>query len=141
MLAEETGLQPDAIPTAASFRDLGAASIFALRLIRAVADELNVDITHRDLEAHETVDALTALIEQRRDGARSATPDAPTPDVDGDLSEGQLGLWVLQKLYPDMSTYNVPLAFRIARPDTDALQRACTAGAGALPDPRPAHRR
>ncbi len=33
---------------------------------------------------------------------------------------------MLQKLYPDMSTYNVPLAFRIARPDSDALQRACT---------------
>jgi amino acid adenylation domain-containing protein len=126
LLAQETGLQFHVIPPTASFRDLGAASIFALRLIRAVADELNVEITNRDLEIHETVDALTALIEQRRDGARSAAPDAPTPDVDGDLSEGQLGLWVLQKLYPDMSTYNVPLAFRIERPDTKALQRART---------------
>ena len=36
------------------------------------------------------------------------------------LSEGQRGLWALQRMAPEMSAYNVPLCFRI-RADTRAL--------------------
>ncbi|MCY9076593.1 condensation domain-containing protein, partial [Bacillus inaquosorum] len=32
------------------------------------------------------------------------------------LSEGQKGLWMLQKMSPDMSAYNLPLCFRISKP-------------------------
>src|ERR1700754_263947 len=35
------------------------------------------------------------------------------------LSAGQKGLYILQKLYPEMSAYNVPMAFRI-KGDLDA---------------------
>lgn len=31
------------------------------------------------------------------------------------LSEGQKGLWMLQKMSPDMSAYNIPLCFRISK--------------------------
>lgn len=32
------------------------------------------------------------------------------------LSEGQKGLWMLQKMSPDMSAYHIPLCFRISKP-------------------------
>src|SRR5262245_23814176 len=42
------------------------------------------------------------------------------------LSEGQQGLWALQKMAPEMSAYNVPLCFRLGNElDVALLQRAC----------------
>ncbi len=43
------------------------------------------------------------------------------------LSEGQHGLWALQRAYPDMAAYNVPLCFRVADLDVPAFQEACRA--------------
>ncbi len=131
-LAEQTGLEAEAISGSAAFGDLGATSMFALRLIRRCADELDVNVTHRELAAHDSVDALTALIEGRfEDEARisvaACVPETEAKAEETGLSEAQLGLWVLQKLHPEMSAYNVPLAFRLARPDAHALQRAFTA--------------
>ena len=42
------------------------------------------------------------------------------------LSEGQRGLWMLQKLAPDMSAYNVPVCLRLGRAlNAEELQEAC----------------
>ena len=42
------------------------------------------------------------------------------------LSEGQRGLWMLHKLSPDMSAYNVPVCLRIGRQlDAEKLRAAC----------------
>ncbi len=42
------------------------------------------------------------------------------------LSEGQRGLWMLQKLAPDMSAYNVPVCLRLGRVlDPERLREAC----------------
>jgi polyketide synthase PksN len=42
------------------------------------------------------------------------------------LSEGQKGLWILQKMSPGMSAYNVPVCFKIGRKlDLEKFQRAC----------------
>jgi len=42
------------------------------------------------------------------------------------LSEGQKGLWMLQKTSPDMSAYNIPLCFRIRKKlNVEMLQQAC----------------
>ncbi|MEW2063376.1 amino acid adenylation domain-containing protein [Streptomyces sp. NPDC007002] len=43
------------------------------------------------------------------------------------LSEGQRGLWALQRAYPDMAAYNVPLCFRVSGLDVAAFQKACRA--------------
>ena len=40
------------------------------------------------------------------------------------LSESQLGLWALQRLYPETSAYNVPMAFAVEHVDAEALRRA-----------------
>jgi polyketide synthase PksN len=42
------------------------------------------------------------------------------------LSEGQRGLWMLQKLSLDMSAYNVPICLKIGRElDAEKLREAC----------------
>ncbi len=73
--------------------------------------------------------SLAVLIAERCEATPSvaASDEAAGDDVLGEktgLSEGQLGLWALQTLHPEMSTYNVPLAFRIAHADPVALQGA-----------------
>src|SRR5215831_2937295 len=53
--------------------------------------------------------------------SRLAQQVAKTP-----LSEGQRGLWMLHKLSPDMSAYNVPVCLRIGRQlDPEKLREAC----------------
>ncbi|HEV2961674.1 MAG TPA: amino acid adenylation domain-containing protein, partial [Candidatus Angelobacter sp.] len=42
------------------------------------------------------------------------------------LSEGEQGLWMLQRLFPEMAAYNVPVAFRIEGSlDPQAFKSAC----------------
>ena len=62
--------------------------------------------------------STTELKERLRALAQQA---ARTP-----LSEGQRGLWMLQKLAPEMSAYNVPVCLRIGRElDAEKLREAC----------------
>ena len=41
------------------------------------------------------------------------------------LSEGQKGLWTLQKIFPDMTAYNVPLCFRVLDLEVETFKKAC----------------
>ncbi|WP_097974355.1 non-ribosomal peptide synthetase [Streptomyces sp. gb14] len=43
------------------------------------------------------------------------------------LSDAQTGLWGLQRAYPDMAAYNVPLCFRVVDLDPSVFQEACRA--------------
>ena len=57
------------------------------------------------------------------DGVVAIEPDHPTRSA---LSEGQKGLWALQKIAPAMSAYNIPVCFRILQPlDIEAFRKAC----------------
>ena len=130
MLGEELGLSEHAIRPSASFRDHGADSMFSLRLIHALSEETEVRLSHSDLAAIYHAGSsgrLPRSIHQRsrhRHTRRSplSTANAFAPQL---LSEGQKGLWVQQKLYPEMCAYNVPLAFRVERIDRPALAQAC----------------
>ncbi|MEV0689370.1 amino acid adenylation domain-containing protein [Streptomyces sp. NPDC050388] len=70
----------------------------------------------------EVGDLLRALRQQPSQGR-------PAPSGSGvrtyGLSEGQHGLWALQRAYPDMAAYNVPLCFRVVDLDVPAFQEAC----------------
>uniref|UniRef100_UPI002915CDEB non-ribosomal peptide synthetase n=1 Tax=Bradyrhizobium sp. SZCCHNRI2049 TaxID=3057287 RepID=UPI002915CDEB len=48
---------------------------------------------------------------------------SPRPLTRG-LTEGQKGLWALQRMSPGMAAYNVPLCFRVRRLDRDAFKEA-----------------
>ncbi len=68
----------------------------------ALTDDLKTGILEHKAE-------ILALFEER--GKRSQ--GAPSAPKEFPLSAGQMGLYILQKLHPGMSAYNVPLCFKI----------------------------
>ena len=60
---------------------------------------------------------IVALLEgrEKRQEAQTGKSCSRTP-VEFPLSAGQKGLYILQKLHPEMSAYNVPLCFKINSP-------------------------
>ncbi len=62
-----------------------------------------------------------------RDLRDRAGEPRPAGEFAHPLSEGQRGLWALQRAYPDMAAYNVPLCFRVSGLDVSVFQDACRA--------------
>jgi polyketide synthase PksN len=53
-------------------------------------------------------------------------PASPLPWSGESLSEGQKGLWILQKMVPDMSAYNLPVCLRLFQSlNIELFQKAC----------------
>ncbi len=48
--------------------------------------------------------------------------DTPAKDL---LSEGQKGLWTLQKTFPEMTAYNVPICYRVNNLNVEMFRKAC----------------
>ncbi|TAL55533.1 MAG: hypothetical protein EPN89_00360, partial [Methylovulum sp.] len=114
ILSQILGTAPDTIRTNKNIRDYGADSIVAMHLMRDIEERFAVKLSGRELLEYSTVDSLAGHIASKKEPARSA------------LSEGQKGLWLLQKFSPLMGAYNVPLAFRIKRGfDDAAFSAAC----------------
>jgi polyketide synthase PksN len=58
--------------------------------------------------------------------AKQKLHELRNPTLKRPLSEGQKGLWMLQKTSPNMSAYNVPICFRVGRKlELDKFQQAC----------------
>jgi Condensation domain/TubC N-terminal docking domain len=58
--------------------------------------------------------AIVALLDGRAEGRQEQTDKSSSGQLNEfPLSTGQKGLYILQKLYPRMSAYNVPLCFKI----------------------------
>jgi amino acid adenylation domain-containing protein len=125
LMGEELGLAADAIRPAASFRDHGADSMFALRLIHTLSDVAGIVVSNRDLERHPTPLALAQFAASLAPRVTPPVEAAAWPAQPMPLSEGQTSLWVLQQLYPALTGYNVPLAFRVEGIGRVALERTC----------------
>ena len=84
------------------------------------AGAIPVDIPQGDAFISRSFTIDGAAAERSNTRASSAAASA--------LSEGQKGLWALQKMAPDMAAYNVPFCFRTLRPlDREAFRKACGA--------------
>ncbi|MDD5273922.1 MAG: beta-ketoacyl synthase N-terminal-like domain-containing protein, partial [Methylovulum sp.] len=101
-LAQVLKLDKSQIKPHSAFYELGADSIALLELIRDVEERLGLPITRSDLVYYPTLEALAGYL-----------VSLARPPLQSALSEGQQGLWLLQKYQPDMGAYNVPMAFRI----------------------------
>ncbi|WP_186400374.1 non-ribosomal peptide synthetase [Stappia sp. P2PMeth1] len=121
------GVSPSQVPLDVPLRDLALDSMGWMRLVYTVEEAHGVALAHADLERHPTLADLAARIAANEP---DALPEVVSSVTDGPwhspLSEGQKGLWALQTLYPDLTDYNVPLAFRVGGIDEDSLARACT---------------
>ncbi|EPH43453.1 non-ribosomal peptide synthetase [Streptomyces aurantiacus] len=126
-VADELGGTPHEVAADREFPELGVTSMGLVRLARRVRSELDPDFGSAALFEHRTVDALARHLGgvRRPADARRAEPPRPAEEfVPHPLSEGQRGLWSLQKSAPDASVYNVPLCFKVSGLDTRALRAA-----------------
>ncbi|MFF9687117.1 amino acid adenylation domain-containing protein [Streptomyces sp. NPDC014623] len=122
-LAEELGGAPHEVSTDREFAALGVSSMGLVRLSRRVRGELHPDFASAALFEHRTVDALAAHLGDARPQG-DQVPDEEHEFVPHPLSEGQRGLWSLQKSAPGASVYNVPLCFQVSGLDLHALRTA-----------------
>jgi polyketide synthase PksN len=100
--------------------------------MRDIEKRFKIRLTGREMLEHQTIYAMAAYLDLKKDGKLSAarlqeelrTPAGQTGKFP--LSEGQKGLWMLQKVAPETSAYNVPLCFRIHQKlDIARFKQAC----------------
>ena len=75
-------------------------------------------MNHKELlDAYRSGTLTIAEVEQKLQAFKRTTAKRP-------LSEGQKGLWMLQKMFPEMSAYNIPLCFRFQKLDVETFKNA-----------------
>ncbi|HEY0832741.1 MAG TPA: condensation domain-containing protein, partial [Azospirillum sp.] len=128
-VARALGMPEDQVSAARSFQDYGLDSIGLIALRRGFEQAFRVSLSTRDLLAHPTPAALAECAAARHgtpDGVKKNAAALTAPLSEGPLSEGQKGLWLLHRLAPEMSAYNVPVALRFgAGFDVGRFRQAC----------------
>jgi amino acid adenylation domain-containing protein len=122
------------IDAGSDFFRLGGHSLLAMRLAALIERETGARPRVHDLIAARTPERVARLIAAAQDRP-APLPQAPGPDFP--LSGGQARLWLLQRLFPEATVYNVCGALDLSGELAEAaLQRALTA----LEDRHPALR-
>ncbi len=95
------------------FFDLGGQSLLATKVIGRIQDHFKLDVPLHEIFHAPTVSDLAALLD-RMPLALPMPPLEPVPrDQPLPLTFAQEGIWFLQRLAPESSTYNVPRSLRI----------------------------
>ena len=140
-LTSELLIPAEQIQPTKPLQDYGIHSIAAVQLLNAVSGFIGVAIPGRALLEHPTLNALADYIEGLLHNASEAeqphvnethdieqtVEQAPVDNLATrqPLSEGQKGLWLLQKMQPESSAYNVPIAFCWRQPIDVAVLAQC----------------
>ena len=131
LLAQELKVDPvDIIPTR-PFEDYGVDSLFVTKIQQVLKDNFDVRITGRDMLEYGNINSLVQLAERRiKSISEPISPKAPIKNqIPGNytpLSEVQKGIWLLQKLTPAMSAFNIPISIRIKGAfDKIQFKKAC----------------
>nr|BAP05596.1 CalH [uncultured Candidatus Entotheonella sp.] len=145
LIADLVELPQEQIERDRPLQYLGWDSVLTLQMVRLLDERFAVTLSNRELLEHDTVASLVALLAEKlplapdaavtqasAEGSAETQPQTPavsalpTPPISFPLSEGQRGLWLLQKGHPHMIAYNVPIALGINEPiDEDLLRQAC----------------
>jgi amino acid adenylation domain-containing protein len=117
--AELLEIEPAAVSRSASFFDLGGHSLLATRAVARLREELAVELPVRRLFERPTVAGLAEEVETLRGGAQEDAPRLPPlvpveREEPPPLSFAQERLWFLDRLQPGNTTYNLPVAVRLA---------------------------
>ncbi|MFD1814823.1 non-ribosomal peptide synthase/polyketide synthase, partial [Rhodococcus gannanensis] len=107
------------------FFELGGNSLIAVQAVARIGAALDGKVPVRALFEAPTVAGLAAVAAASAGvGAAPALVAGPRPDV-LPLSLAQQRMWVLNRIAPDLATYNIPAAVRLTGPlDVEALQAA-----------------
>jgi amino acid adenylation domain-containing protein len=109
------------------FFELGGHSLVATRLVSRVSTELGVDLSLRAVFENATVARLAILVDEARSSAGGRVPAVvPVPrEPLLPASFAQERLWLIDRLTPGQSVYNIPIALRLrGRLDLAALESA-----------------
>ncbi|MFJ6208614.1 amino acid adenylation domain-containing protein [Lysinibacillus sp. NPDC092081] len=123
-LSTNLKISRDQIKLKDSIHTYGGDSIFIMKFIRDFEKYFNIKITTRELFENRTIKSLsnylTEKIENKDNQYLGQTGDINTkiePQEISEnrypLSEGQKGLWMLEKMSPNMTAYNVPICFHV----------------------------
>ncbi|WP_231984160.1 condensation domain-containing protein, partial [Mycobacterium sp. E342] len=107
-----------------SFFDLGGDSLSAMRLIAAINNSLDADLSVRAVFEAPTIAQLAPRIQAGGGGGLAPLTAQQRPAV-VPLSFAQLRLWFIDQLLGRSAVYNMPMAVRLTGPlDVDALKVA-----------------
>ncbi|MCY1033269.1 amino acid adenylation domain-containing protein [Corallococcus sp. BB11-1] len=114
------------------FHELGLNSMGMVRAVHALEKAVGTALPADLFLRHRTVGELAAWLGPQLPEARTAPVREPrppkAPDAAPPLSEGQQGLWTVQRLDPAMSAYNCPVCFHVkGSVDRARLERTCAA--------------
>ncbi|MCP4150609.1 MAG: AMP-binding protein, partial [bacterium] len=155
-LSRELKIPADKIDPHKDLQDYGVDSIVTIKLLHGFREIFQVKVTARELLDYPTVETLTPFLADKADREssdytkeknlseyssqkESAIRDKEPGDVREiknvremetavkyPLSEGQKGLWILQKFFPAMSAYNVPIAMQTRQHiEAPLLEKTC----------------
>jgi amino acid adenylation domain-containing protein len=117
----------DRVTVDGNFFDLGGHSLLAVQVVTRLRRSLGIELAVRDLFEAPNVAALAARVEvalQRSRGRESPSLDVIPRQGSLPLSFAQERLWLLDRLEPGGTAYNVPVAVRLrGRLNPDVLQR------------------
>ncbi len=111
-----------------NFFALGGHSLSASRVVSRLREQFDVPMPLRQFFDHPTVAQVAAWVRTNRGGVPSVPPLLPRSDEErATLSYAQERMWILQRLDPRSTAYNMGSATIIDGPlDVDRLRRACT---------------
>jgi amino acid adenylation domain-containing protein len=100
-----------------NFFDLGGHSLLATRVVSRIRSALDVELPLQQIFAAPTVESLAASVERQIAARRGV----PLPPIERSRREGELPLsfsqqrlWLLDRLDPGTSTFNLPAPLRLA---------------------------
>ncbi len=120
-LAQEMEMSPEQIKSNENLQGYGMDSVTVTRLITRLADIFELEVSVREIIEHPTIASLADYLIQ--ESQLNLLPESIEKRMP--LSEGQRGLWMLQKISPSTSAYNLPLVFSCQEEfDLKALKKA-----------------
>lgn len=146
VIAGQLNIDVNQVDVEVPFFDQGLSSAGVVALIAALARDVKIQLSPALLFEHATIatlsDYLAAEHPDRCDHVTAGecqsmiAPDASAsaslpPGSDESqgaskpLSEGQKGLWALQKRFAELNAYNVPVCFRVQHLDGQLFRKAC----------------
>lgn len=117
-------LEHESIGIDDNFFELGGQSLKAIQILSRIQKQLGCTLNVPDLFAAPTIRELANVLDKMEKTTFEAIPVLPAQD-DYPVSNGQKRFWVLDKIEPNKSTYNIPGAYILEGSlDVDAWQKA-----------------